>query len=33
MRRLIHALLDHQGGDLQDDATMLLVQWHGDSSQ
>jgi serine phosphatase RsbU (regulator of sigma subunit) len=30
MRRLIHAVLDHQGGDLQDDATLLLVQWHGD---
>jgi serine phosphatase RsbU (regulator of sigma subunit) len=29
VRRLIHALLDHQGGDLQDDATMLLVHWHG----
>jgi serine phosphatase RsbU (regulator of sigma subunit) len=28
MRRLIHAVLDHQNGDLQDDATMLLVQWH-----
>ena len=30
LRRLTHALLDHQGGDLQDDATMLLVRWHGD---
>jgi serine phosphatase RsbU (regulator of sigma subunit) len=30
MRRLVHALLEHQGGDLQDDATMLLVQWRGD---
>lgn len=29
MRRLTHALLDHQGGQLQDDATMLLVQWRG----
>jgi hypothetical protein len=29
VRRLTHALLDHQGGDLQDDATILLVQWHG----
>jgi serine phosphatase RsbU (regulator of sigma subunit) len=31
MRRLVHAVLEHQGGDLQDDATMLLVQWCGDS--
>lgn len=30
MRRLVHAVLEHQGGDLQDDATMLLVQWRGD---
>ena len=28
VRRLIHAVVDHQNGDLQDDATMLLVQWH-----
>jgi serine phosphatase RsbU (regulator of sigma subunit) len=28
MRRLIHAVIDHQNGELQDDATMLLVQWH-----
>jgi serine phosphatase RsbU (regulator of sigma subunit) len=33
VRRLTHALLDHQDGDLQDDATMLLVQWHGNSPQ
>lgn len=32
MRRLTHALLEHQGNDLQDDATMLLVQWHPKSS-
>lgn len=32
MRRLTHALLEHQGNDLQDDATMLLVQWHPNSS-
>jgi serine phosphatase RsbU (regulator of sigma subunit) len=27
MRRLNHAVLDHQHGDLQDDATMLLLEW------
>ena len=31
MRRLVHALLEHQSGDLQDDATMLLVEWRGDN--
>lgn len=29
MRRVVHALLDHQAGDLSDDATLLLVEWHG----
>jgi hypothetical protein len=29
MRRVIHALLEHQAGDLDDDATLLLVEWHG----
>ena len=27
MRQLQHAVLDHQAGDLQDDATILLVEW------
>ena len=27
MRRLIHALLDHQQGNLTDDATLLLLSW------
>jgi len=27
MRRLIHAILNHQHGRLQDDATAVLVQW------
>jgi serine phosphatase RsbU (regulator of sigma subunit) len=27
-RRLSHAVLDHHGGALKDDATTLLVQWH-----
>jgi serine phosphatase RsbU (regulator of sigma subunit) len=31
MRRVVHALLDHQAGDLDDDATLLLVEWHGTS--
>lgn len=29
MRRVTHTLLDHQAGDLDDDATLLLVEWHG----
>ncbi len=29
MRRLMHALLDHQVGSLRDDATALIVQWPG----
>jgi serine phosphatase RsbU (regulator of sigma subunit) len=31
LRRLRHAILVHQGGQLQDDATMLLVEWRRDS--
>jgi serine phosphatase RsbU (regulator of sigma subunit) len=27
-RRLVHAILDHQDDRLQDDATVLLAQWH-----
>jgi serine phosphatase RsbU (regulator of sigma subunit) len=27
MRRAVTALLEHQGGDLADDATLLLAQW------
>ena len=30
-RRLVHAILEHQGDRLQDDATILLLQWHGPS--
>jgi serine phosphatase RsbU (regulator of sigma subunit) len=26
-RRLVHAILDHQHGTLQDDATILMAQW------
>lgn len=29
MRRLVHAILDHEAGRLQDDATLLAVSWHG----
>jgi hypothetical protein len=29
LRRLCHALVDHQQGRLQDDATLLLVVWKG----
>jgi hypothetical protein len=32
MRRLCHSVLDHQGGRLQDDATLLLVVWMGPRS-
>ena len=29
VRRLAHAIMAHQEGDLQDDATLLLLTWHG----
>lgn len=29
MRRVVQELLDHQAGDLEDDATILMVEWHG----
>ena len=29
LRRLCHAILDHQQGRLQDDATLLMVVWNG----
>jgi hypothetical protein len=28
-RRLVHAILDHQNDELQDDATVLLAEWAG----
>jgi serine phosphatase RsbU (regulator of sigma subunit) len=31
LRRLIVAVLDHQQGMLQDDATLLMLEWAGDS--
>ena len=29
LRRLVHSILDHQEGDLQDDATAVMVEWKG----
>ena len=29
LRRVTHAVLDHQQGVLQDDATILMIEWHG----
>jgi serine phosphatase RsbU (regulator of sigma subunit) len=33
LRRLNRAILEHQEGNLQDDATTLLVEWLGDAPQ
>ena len=33
MRRLLHAILDHQEGQLQDDATIVVVEWRGLGSE
>jgi hypothetical protein len=33
LRRLASAVLNHQGGHLQDDATLLLVDWSGEAHQ
>lgn len=33
MRRLIHSILDHQDGRLQDDATIVLVEWRSGSAE
>jgi serine/threonine protein phosphatase PrpC len=32
MRRVVRALLEHQQGQLSDDATLLLLEWRGDRS-
>ncbi len=32
MRRLLHAILEHQEGELQDDATIVVVEWRGPGS-
>ncbi|MFE2167464.1 hypothetical protein ACFXB3_20755 [Streptomyces sp. NPDC059447] len=28
LRRLVRAILDHHHGQLRDDATILLAEWH-----
>jgi hypothetical protein len=28
VRRLAHAVVDHHEGELQDDGTIVMVQWH-----
>ena len=33
LRRLMHSILDHQEGDLHDDATAVLVEWAGQSRE
>ena len=33
MRRLGHAVVKHQGDELQDDATQVLLEWHGGELQ
>jgi serine phosphatase RsbU (regulator of sigma subunit) len=33
LRRLLHAVLDHQFGTLRDDATVLMVQWPGHGAE
>ncbi|MFJ8666215.1 PP2C family protein-serine/threonine phosphatase [Streptomyces sp. NPDC093600] len=32
LRRLVRAVLDHHDGQLNDDATVLLAEWHGTQS-
>jgi hypothetical protein len=31
LRRLMHAVMDHHDGRLQDDASVLFCEWHGDT--
>ncbi|MFF7300539.1 SpoIIE family protein phosphatase [Streptomyces sp. NPDC008265] len=31
LRRLMRAVVDHHGGRLQDDATVVVLEWHGPS--
>ena len=33
MRRVVRSLLEHQQGQLNDDATLLLAEWHGDQHE
>ncbi len=32
LRRIVHRVLDHQKGSLQDDASVLLIEWNGESA-
>ena len=29
VRNIVHTVLEHQSSDLRDDATVVLVEWHG----
>lgn len=33
MRRVMQAILENQPGELQDDATAMLVEWRGHAAQ
>jgi serine phosphatase RsbU (regulator of sigma subunit) len=33
LRRVVRALLEHQGGQLSDDATLLLLEWRTDKAK
>jgi hypothetical protein len=33
LRRLMHSILDHEAGDLHDDATAVLVEWAGQGKE
>jgi serine phosphatase RsbU (regulator of sigma subunit) len=32
MRRMVRALLEHQAGQLHDDATLLMLEWRADNA-
>jgi serine phosphatase RsbU (regulator of sigma subunit) len=33
LRRLVRAVLEHQGGPLRDDATVVLMSWTGPTAE
>ena len=33
LRRIMHSILNHQAGDLQDDATTVLIEWQGQGKE
>ena len=33
LRRLMHSILDHEAGDLHDDATAVLIEWAGQGKE